>query len=189
MEIVGIVEDAAYRSLRDEKPPTAYIPFGQMGDDFVRPNVPLVQLRHMRSLLAVGVLPQTIAATVAGSLGVLALMLAAVGLSGVMAYAVTRRTREIGVRMALGADHSRVVWMVLGQGLRLTLIGGAAGLALAAAAAAGLSSAGILFGISAFDPVSFGVTALILAGVAALATYIPARRASRVDPLSALRAE
>ena len=155
----------------------------------VDPNLPLVQLRHMRSLVAIGVLPQTIAATVAGALGVLALMLAAVGLYGVMAYAVTRRTREIGVRMALGADHSRVVWMVLGQGLRLTLFGGIAGVALAGLAAAGLSSAGILFGISAFDPISFGVTAAILVLVAALATYIPARRASRVDPLSALRTE
>jgi macrolide transport system ATP-binding/permease protein len=155
----------------------------------VDPNLPLVELQQMRSLAQLGVLPQTIAATVAGSLGVLALLLAAVGLYGVMAYAVTRRTREIGVRMALGADQRRVVQMVLGQGLRLTLVGGIAGLALAGAAAAGLSSAGILFGVSALDPLSFGATALILTTVAALATYIPARRAARVDPLSALRTD
>jgi macrolide transport system ATP-binding/permease protein len=155
----------------------------------IDPNLPLIELQQMRSLAQLGVLPQTIAASVAGSLGVLALMLAAVGLYGVMAYAVTRRTREIGVRMALGADQRRVLRMVLGQGLRLTFVGCVAGLLLAGIAAAGLSSAGILFGISAFDPISFGATALILAVVAALATYLPARRAARVDPLSALRAE
>jgi hypothetical protein len=153
----------------------------------IDPNLPLVQLRHMRTLAELGVLPQTIAASVAGSLGVLALLLAAVGLYGVMAYAVTRRTREIGVRMALGADHTRVINMVLRQGLRLTLFGGIAGLALAGLAGAGLSSAGILFGISALDPISFGLTALVLTGVATLATYIPARHAAHVDPLTALR--
>ncbi|TAK18098.1 MAG: ABC transporter permease [Acidobacteria bacterium] len=155
----------------------------------IDPNLPLIQLQQMRSLAALGVLPQMIAASVAGSLGVLALLLAAIGLYGVMAYAVTRRTREIGVRMALGADHAHVVRMVLAQGLRLTLFGGVGGLVLAVAAGMGLSSAGILFGVSALDPVSFTVTALALTGVAMLATYIPARRAARVDPLTALRTD
>jgi macrolide transport system ATP-binding/permease protein len=216
LTVVGVARNAKYRWVGEEARNFIYVPFDQvpmrrtnfflardrrsdMTSDLtaavraalrsVDPNLPLVQLRHMRSLAELGVLPQTIAATVAGSLGVLALLLAAVGLYGVMAYAVTRRTREIGVRMALGADHQRVVRMVLGQGLRLTAIGGIVGLALAGLAAFGLSSAGILFGISAVDPISFGVTAIVLIGVAALATYIPARRASRIDPLSALRAE
>jgi predicted permease len=216
LTVVGVARNAKYRWVGEEPRNFIYVPFEQvpmrrtnfllardrradLSADLtpavraalrsVEPNLPLVQLRHMRSLAALGVLPQTIAATVAGALGVLALLLAAVGLYGVMAYAVTRRTREIGVRMALGADHGRVVKMVLGQGLRLTMIGGLAGLGLAGLAAFGLSSAGILFGISAVDPISFGATAIVLIGVASLATYIPARRAARVDPLSALRAE
>jgi putative ABC transport system permease protein len=91
--------------------------------------------------------------------------------------------------MALGADRGEVIRMVLGQGLRLTLAGGAIGLLLAAAAAFGLSSAGLLFGVSAFDPIAFGGTALLMMSVALLATYLPARRAARTDPLTALRAE
>jgi ABC-type antimicrobial peptide transport system permease subunit len=132
---------------------------------------------------------QRIAATVAGSLGSLALLLAAVGLYGLMAYAVTRRTREIGVRMALGADHGSVVRMVLRQGLWLTLLGGGIGLVLAGGAAFGLSAAGLLFGVAPLDPVTFVSTFVVMVSVALLATYAPARRAARIDPLAALRAE
>lgn len=216
LTVVGVARNAKYRWVGENPRNFIYVPIsqvptqrtnffiardrrGNLSADLtpsvraalraVDPNLPLVQLRQMRSLVAVGVLPQTIAATTAGSLGILALLLAAVGLYGVMAYAVTQRTREIGVRMALGADYDRVVRMVLVQGLKLTLFGGIAGLLLAGGAAAGLSSAGILFGISAFDPISFGATALVLIGVATVATYIPARRAALVDPLRALRAE
>jgi hypothetical protein len=216
LTVVGVARDAKYRWVGEEARNFIYVALSQepwqrtnffiardrrsdLSADLtpavreklrsVDPNLPLVMLRHMRSLAALGVLPQTIAATVAGSLGALALLLAAVGLYGVMAYAVTRRTREIGVRMALGADDRRVIRMVLGQGLRLTLLGGTVGLVLAALAATGLSSAGMLFGVSALDPISFGATAAILTAVAAVATYIPARRAARVDPLKALRAE
>lgn len=143
----------------------------------------------MSEVASLGMLPQLIAASVAGSLGALALLLAAIGLYGVMAYAVTRRTREIGVRMALGADRREVIRLVLGQGLRLTLVGGVIGLALAGAAAAGLASAGLLFGVGRLDPVAFGATSGLLVLVAVLATYIPARRAAGIDPLAALRAE
>lgn len=155
----------------------------------IDPNLPLIDFTPMTDFAALGMVPQKIAASVAASLGSLALLLAAVGLYGVMAYAVTRRTREIGVRMALGADRGEVIRMVLGQGLRLTLAGGAIGLLLAAAAAFGLSSAGLLFGVSVFDPIAFGGTALLMMSVALLATYLPARRAARTDPLTALRAE
>ena len=155
----------------------------------IDPNLPLIQLQHMEDLAALGMLPQMIAASVAGSLGTLALLLAAVGLYGVMAYAVTRRTREIGVRMALGADHGKVIRMVLAEGLKLAAWGGIGGVALAGLAAAGLSSAGILFGVTAFDAIAFGGTAVVLTLVALIATYIPARRAAKIDPLKALRAE
>jgi predicted permease len=214
--IVGVARDAKYRWIGEEPRNFIYVPLGQeqaprpkffitrdrradLTADIapmvrkalrdIDPNLPLVDLQQMRSLAALGMLPQTIAASVAGSLGVLALLLAAVGLYGVMAYSVARRTREIGLRMALGADHGRVVRMVLGQGLRLTLFGGLVGLALAGVAAIGLSSAGILFGITPIDPVTFGATMGLLAGVATIATYLPARRAARVDPLTALRTE
>ena len=134
-------------------------------------------------------MPQRIAASVAGSLGTLALLLAAIGLYGVMAYAVTRRTREIGVRMALGADHATVIGMVLRQALRLTVFGGIVGLLLAGGAAFGLSAAGLLFGVSVIDPISFGGTMLVMVLVALLAAYVPARRAAQIDPLAALRTE
>lgn len=155
----------------------------------IDPDLPLVDLQRMSEVASLGMLPQLIAASVAGSLGALALLLAAIGLYGVMAYAVTRRTREIGVRMALGADRREVIRLVLGQGLRLTLVGGVIGLALAGAAAAGLASAGLLFGVGRLDPVAFGATSGLLVLVAVLATYIPARRAAGIDPLAALRAE
>jgi ABC-type antimicrobial peptide transport system permease subunit len=98
------------------------------------------------------------------------LTLAIVGVFGVTTSSVVQRTREIGVRMALGADQGRVVRMVLGQGLRLTLVGGLVGFVLSGAVAMGLASAGILFGIRPLDPVAFGGTALLLAPVATLAT-------------------
>lgn len=155
----------------------------------IDPDLPLVDFVRLTDVAALGMLPQLIAASVAGSLGVLALLLAAIGLYGVMAFAVTRRTREIGVRMALGADRRTVIQMVLRQGLRLTIGGGLIGLVLAGAAAAGLSSAGLLFGVGRIDPIAFGATTVLLVAVAALATYIPARRAAAIDPLQALRAE
>lgn len=155
----------------------------------IDPNLPLIDVTPMTDFAALGMVPQRIAASVAGTLGSLALLLAAVGLYGVMAYAVTRRTREIGVRMALGADRGEVIRMVLVQGLRLTLAGGGIGLLLAAGAAFGLSSAGLLFGVSMIDPIAFGGTALLMALIALLATYLPARRAAATDPLTALRAE
>lgn len=155
----------------------------------IDPDLPLVDFMKMSDVAALGMLPQLIAASVAGSLGALALLLAAIGLYGVMAYAVTRRTREIGVRMALGADRRDVIQMVLRQGLRLTIAGGVVGLALAAVAATGLSRAGLLFGVGRVDPVAFGATTIVMMAVAVLATYIPARRAAAIDPLAALRAE
>jgi ABC-type antimicrobial peptide transport system permease subunit len=119
--------------------------------------------------------------------GALALLLAAVGLYGVIAYSVGMRTREIGVRMALGARPRDVTRLVMRQGARLALVGIGAGTLLAALVGRVLGS--LLYGVSALDPLAYGVAATILMAVAALASLVPALSAARVDPLRALRSE
>ena len=120
--------------------------------------------------------------------GLLALALASIGLYGVANYAVSQRTREIGVRMALGAQPSSVLRLVLGHGLTLVGVGLVVGL-VAALALASVLPAGLLPNVSARDPLTFAVTAALLGSVALIASYIPARRATRIDPLIALRTE
>jgi putative ABC transport system permease protein len=115
----------------------------------------------------------------------LAAVLAAVGIYGVMAYMVTGRTREVGIRMAMGAQQSEVLRMILGDGARLTVLGIGAGLAAAFGLTRVMSS--LLFGVSAVDPMTFAGITLLVALVAMLASYIPARRAAKVDPMVALR--
>ena len=117
----------------------------------------------------------------------IALVLSAVGLYSVIAYSVTQRTREIGVRVALGADHRSVARLVVGAGLRLTTIGLIVGLGAALASTRLLS--GLLYGVSPADPASFVLIALLVGVIALLASYLPARRAVRIDPIAALRAE
>jgi predicted permease len=153
----------------------------------VDPEQPVVNVRTLESYVQSTLGPRRFTAILMGVFALVALTLASVGLYGVIAYLVSQRTREIGIRVALGASTSGVLRLVLGQGMRLAGLGVLLGLA----ASLGLSRAlsGLLVGVSAVDPVIYGVVALMLLLVAALATVLPARRAARVDPVSALRSE
>jgi len=122
-----------------------------------------------------------------GVLGAVALLLAATGIYGVISYVVAQRSREMGIRLALGARRRDIFQLILGQGLRLTLVGVAAGLALSFALTRFL--AGMLFGMSANDPLTFVAITLLLACVALLASFAPARRATKVNPIVVLRCE
>jgi len=125
--------------------------------------------------------------TLLGTFAAVALALAVVGIYGVMSYAITQRTNEIGIRVALGAQQRDVLWLILGQGLRLALVGGTLGITASFALTGYMSH--LLFGISPRDPQTFFVIPVALGAVALLACYVPARRAMRVDPIVALRYE
>ena len=127
------------------------------------------------------------AAIVLGSFGILAIVLAAIGVYGVMSYVVAGRTREMGVRIALGAKRRDVLFLIVRQGMSLAFIG--LGIGLVAALGVTQLLTKILFGVSAFDPTTFVAVCALLAAVAALSSYLPARRATKVDPLVALRYE
>ena len=210
--IVGVARDAKYRWLGESPAPFIYVPYAQQPmrdvNYFIRrapglrdplmpavrqalqafdPNLPLVRLQSLRQSADLGLLPQRLAASIAGSLGLLALLLAGIGIYGVTAFAVASRTREIGVRMALGADRARVMRMVVWQGARLAAIGGGIGVALSIGATQLLSS--LLFGVSPLDPITYASTLGLLALVTLAATFLPARRAAGVDPLRSLRSE
>jgi putative ABC transport system permease protein len=145
----------------------------------------LVHTGNLENNLILYRLPTKILSILAMALGVAGLLLASLGIYGVMAYAVTQRTREIGIRMTLGAGRREVLWLVLRQSLRPVAIGIGLGLCGCAAVSQVLSS--LLFGVSPLDPWVYGGVSLFLAGIAMLASYLPARRATRVDPMSALR--
>lgn len=153
----------------------------------VDPNLPLFGERTMDDLVAASLARRRFAMQVVGLFGLLGLFLATIGIYGVMAYSVTQRTREIGIRLALGASTRSILSWLLKQGMRLTLIGAAVGLAGAFALTRLLR--GLLFGIAPTDVVTYVALTMLLTGVALLACYIPARRATKVDPLVALRYE
>jgi len=212
IEIIGVVKDAKYMGVRDEIPRTVYFAF--MEDDFaggavmyvrtasrpeaafgsirdvlrqLDPNVPLVRPRTMDSQLDQSLLNDRLVATLSAAFGTLATMLAVIGLYGVMAFTVARRTREIGVRMALGAVQSDVVWLVMRE--VLMLVGTGIVLGLAGAWGLGRLVSSQLYGITASDPGTIAGAATLLAIVALVAGYVPARRATRVNPVLALRYE
>lgn len=153
----------------------------------IDPNQPLVKVRTMEENMATTVAQPRFRTWLIGILAMLALVLAAVGVYGVMSYTVTQRTSEIGVRVALGAQPQDVFRTIVGQGLRLALFGVAVGLAAALAITRLLQN--FLFGISAYDPFTFIAVSALLTLVAVAASYFPARRATRVDPMIALRYE
>jgi predicted permease len=148
---------------------------------------PVYDIKTMDSLLAQSIASNRLAVWLLGLFAVLALVLASIGIYGVIAYSVTQRTREIGIRMALGARPRDVLRLVVGQGMMLTLIG--IGLGLAGAIALTRLMASLLFSVSPTDPLTFAVISALLAVVALLACYIPARRATKIDPMVALRHE
>jgi predicted permease len=214
--IVGVVKDSRYSGARDQPRPVLYHPLFQHGRDqeyrwgyvsfelrygsashlldearrevaSVDRNLPVFRIRTLLAQAEQSMLKERLLATLSSFFGVLALLLACVGLYGLMAYAVARRTSEIGIRLALGAPRDRVMWLVLGETLCLTLTGVAVGIPLALWAAQYAKS--VLFGIGAADPLTMAATVAILIGVAVLAGYLPARRALRVDPMVALRYE
>ena len=151
------------------------------------PSISVYAAKTLKEHMGTSLFPARMAAIALGSFGVLALILAAVGIYGVMSHVVAGRTREIGLRMALGAQLSDVQKLILKQGMFLAAIGSVCGLVLAFGGARMMKS--LLYGVSTSDPITFTCVALLLFAIAFLACWFPARRASRVEPMIALRAE
>jgi predicted permease len=173
--------------LRTSGDPAAILPTIRRAVHDLDANLPLYEMKTMRDQLGMATLTHRMAATLLGVFGILALTLASIGLYSVIAYAVSQRTREIGIRMALGARPRDLLAMVVAQGMRVTLIG----VVLGVVGAAGVMRllANQLFGVSPTDPAIFGGVCALLGAVALAATWMPARRASRIDPMMALRCE
>src|SRR5689334_2559788 len=216
IEIIGVVADAKYTSQRDEIPATMYRPWRQTPGAInsmifevrtatdpkafvpairqamheVEPNLPLNNFKTQVEQADETLSMERLFAKLMSLFGILAQQLASIGLYGVLAYSVSRRTHEIGIRMALGANRGRMLAMILRQGMTLTLIGVALGLAGAYVLTRYLGTLNsMLFGVQPRDPLTFGVSAALLTIVALVACFIPARRATKVDPMVALRYE
>ncbi len=153
----------------------------------VDPGLPVHTIRSMADMVASSLAPRRFVMRLLTFFAAIALVMAALGLYGIISYSVTQRTAEIGVRMALGAPRGGVMWLMIGQGLRLAMLGAVVGIAAATAGSRVIASQ--LFGVSPFDPPTFALMTLTLLGAALLASYVPARRATRIDPLAALRTE
>jgi putative ABC transport system permease protein len=153
----------------------------------VDPNLPVFGVQKLEDVVSESMANRRFAVQMIGLFGLVALLLAGIGIYGVMSYAVTQRTHEIGIRLALGAQGQDVLKMVVRQGLTLAVIG--VGIGLVTAFALSRLISGLLYGVSATDPLTFLIIAALLTGVALLACYIPARRATKVNPLIALRYE
>jgi len=210
--VIGVVADSKYNSINERPLPQLFFPLAR-GDAntlrlFVRTNgdpgpmvaevrnairaidaaLPLYDARTLTEHMQVAVFAQRMAANMLGAMGVLALLLASIGLYGVMTYAVSQRTQELGIRLALGASPGSLLGMIVGQGMKLTTIGLAIGLVLALGAFGSIGAVRTLLpGISPLDPLTFVSVPVVLASIALLASWIPGRRAGKVDPLVALR--
>ena len=219
MTVVGTVEDVRHNAVSEEARREMYLPHAQtptslggaprtlslvirttgtgspasiaarLREEVARmdPNLPLADVRPLEDIVSAALVQPRFTMVLLAAFAALALVLAAIGIYGVLSYAVAQRTQEIGIRMALGAERGRVLRMVLRQGMTVALLGVGVGLLGAWALARVLASQ--LYGISPSDPLTFAVVALILVAVALLASFIPARRATRVDPMVALRAD
>jgi predicted permease len=210
--VIGLVKDSKYGALIETRMPYFYIPFDQWfapglnfaillktsGDPMLLTPVlqrealalnpdAVFHTSRMEDATEASLYPQRVAATLLSAVGVVCLLLAAIGLYCVMSYAVSQRTQELGVRLALGASPSDVLVLVVREGLRLTMPGLAAGIAAALGAARLVS--GVLFQVSAADPPTFAAAALFLGLVAVIASYLPAVRATRLDPMRAIRCQ
>ena len=210
-EIIGVVGNVRYDSLIDEAPPAVYFPHPELAYPFmtlvirtdgeptaiapavqreiraIDPNQPVSDVRTMDQVMSEAVSRSRFNTLLLALFAGLATLLSAVGIFGVMNYSVALRTREIGLRLAVGAQPRQVLLLVLKQGLRLTIVG--VGLGLAAAFALTRLLTGLLFGVTAVDATTFATISLILVFVSLLACYLPARRAMRIDPMLALRYE
>jgi predicted permease len=212
VEVIGVARDIKGRDLLEAAgPPMLYLPLLQNYQSStvihlrasVEPeqliaglrrevsaldrNLPVHSIQPLNEHLSATLTRERLLASLGGAFGLLALLLAGIGLYGLLAYTVAQRTPEIGIRMALGAQRGAVLRLVVMQGMRLALLG--AGIGLAAAFGLTRLMRGLLFGVSAHDPLTFVVAPLLLVGVALLACYIPARRAAKTDPLAAIRYE
>jgi predicted permease len=211
-EIVGVVQDAKYSDVKDPVPPLFFTPYMQNPDlgfltfyarteidpsqvmrevpglvGRLDPNLPVEDVKTLEQQIRENVFLDRLISMLSGGFALLATLLAALGLYGVLAYTVAQRTREIGVRMALGAGQQRVRRMILAQVSRMTIVGGVIG--LMGAHFLGRGAQTLLYEMEGNDPLVFGGVALLLVGVAFSAAWLPARRASRVDPMEALRCE
>jgi predicted permease len=213
--VVGVAADAKYNSVQEKTPRRFYVPlFHPIGGDELRmarieirtagnpvpviaalrgiveqtaANLPPIEIHMAPELVAQSLTRDRMLTKLSGVFGALAALLACIGIYGTMAYAVAGRTREIGIRMALGAQQGNVVWMVLGESLLLVAIGVAIG--VPAVAATGKLIGSLLYGLTPADPIALIFATILMFAVAALAAFIPARRAMRVDPMIALRYE
>ncbi|MFZ0703388.1 MAG: FtsX-like permease family protein, partial [Candidatus Acidiferrales bacterium] len=206
--IVGVASDAKYEDLRSEVDPTMYVPSSGGGTSFevrtranptavtaairsavsqMDSNLPVFQVHTQTELIDQLVFQERMIAQLSGFFGALALVLACIGLYGLLSYEVSRRTREIGIRMALGAQQRDVLRLVVGQGIMLAIVGAVVGIGVALGVTRYLNS--MLYDVHANDPATMIGVAVLLALVALAACYIPARRATRVDPMVALRYE
>jgi len=215
IEVIGVVKDAKYARLKDEIPPTVYVPYlqnhfswglGRMYFEVrtaadavgtitavraavreIDKDLPLIDVKAQVEQIDQSLSQERLFAKLSGFFGALALILACIGLYGIMAYSVTRRVNEIGIRMALGAQRNHVLWLVLRETILLVAVGIAGGIPAALATTRLISS--MLFGLKPTDTATIIGATLLMAAVALFAGYLPARRASRVDPIVALRYE